>query len=68
LLRTLPNAKVIVHQKGAAHLKDPAKLWAASKQKLGFVAETFRESESVPEDRRIVASEGMTFDVGDGVS
>jgi glyoxylase-like metal-dependent hydrolase (beta-lactamase superfamily II) len=27
LLKKLPNAKVIVHPKGAPHLKDPAKLW-----------------------------------------
>jgi glyoxylase-like metal-dependent hydrolase (beta-lactamase superfamily II) len=67
LLRTLPNAKVIVHQKGAAHLKDPAKLWAASKQTLGFVAEMFGEPEPVPEERIIVASEGMNFDAGEGM-
>jgi glyoxylase-like metal-dependent hydrolase (beta-lactamase superfamily II) len=67
LLKTLPNAKVIVHSKGALHLKNPAKLWAASKETLGPVAEMFGEPESVPEDRIIVASEGMTFDVGQGV-
>ena len=64
LLHKLPNAKVIVHSKGASHLKSPAKLWAASKETLGPVAEMFGEPESVPEDRIIVASEGMTFDLG----
>ena len=67
LLKTLPNAKVIVHSKGAPHLKNPTKLWAASKETLGPVAEMFGEPESVPEDRIIVASEGMTLDVGQGV-
>jgi glyoxylase-like metal-dependent hydrolase (beta-lactamase superfamily II) len=67
LLKTLPNAKVIVHSKGAPHLKNPTKLWAASKETLGPVAEMFGEPESVPEDRIIVASEGMTLDVGQDV-
>ncbi len=67
LLRKLPNAKVIVHPKGAPHLKDPAKLWAASQETLGFVAEIFGKPEPVPEDRIIVAAEGMTFDIGERV-
>ena len=67
LLKSLPNAKVIVHSKGAPHLKNPAKLWAASKATLGPVAEMFGEPESVPEERMIVASESMTLDVGQGV-
>ncbi|MCJ7794011.1 MBL fold metallo-hydrolase, partial [Candidatus Bathyarchaeota archaeon] len=67
LLKNLPNAKVIVHSKGAPHLADPRKLWAASKKVLGNVAELFGEPEPVPEERIIVASEGMAFDVGDEV-
>jgi glyoxylase-like metal-dependent hydrolase (beta-lactamase superfamily II) len=67
LLKNLPNAKVIVHSKGAPHLADPRKLWAASKEVLGNVAELFGEPEPVPEERIIVASEGMAFDVGDEV-
>lgn len=65
LLKNLPNAKVIVHSKGAPHLADPRKLWAASKKVLGNVGELFGEPEPVPEERIIVASEGMAFDVGD---
>jgi glyoxylase-like metal-dependent hydrolase (beta-lactamase superfamily II) len=67
LLKALPNAKVIVHTKGAPHLKDPAKLWAASRQTLGEVAEMFGKPEPAPENRIIVASDGMTFDVGKGL-
>ena len=67
LLKNLPNAKVIVHSKGAPHLADPRKLWAASKKVLGNVAELFGEPEPIPEERIIVASEGMAFDVGDEV-
>jgi glyoxylase-like metal-dependent hydrolase (beta-lactamase superfamily II) len=68
LLKNLPNAKVIVHSKGAPHLADPKKLWASSKEVLGNVAELFREPEPVPKERIIVASEGMTFDAGNEVN
>ncbi len=67
LLRYLPNAKVVVHSKGALHLQDPSKLWAASKQTLGPVAEMFGEPEPVPEERIVVASEGEVFDAGKGL-
>jgi glyoxylase-like metal-dependent hydrolase (beta-lactamase superfamily II) len=67
LLKSLPNAKVIVHAKGAPHLKDPAKLWEASKQTLGAVAEMFGEPEPVPQNRIIVATEGVTFEAGNGI-
>jgi len=64
LLKSLPNAKVIVHSKGAAHIKDPSRLWEASQAVLGDVAEMFGVPESVPGDRILVANEGMTFDLG----
>ncbi len=67
LLKFLPNARVIVHPRGALHLVNPAKLWLQSKEVLGDVAETYGEPEPVPEDRLIIAIDGMTFDVGDGV-
>jgi glyoxylase-like metal-dependent hydrolase (beta-lactamase superfamily II) len=67
LLKRLPNAKVIVHSKGAVHLTDPAKLWKATQTVLGDVAKMFGEPEPVPEERILVASEGMSVDVGDGV-
>ncbi|MCW4018729.1 MAG: MBL fold metallo-hydrolase [Candidatus Bathyarchaeota archaeon] len=68
LLKELPNAQVIVHHRGAPHLKDPTKLWAASKDTLGAVAEMFGEPQAVPEDRIIVASEGQVFSAGEGVT
>ena len=67
LLRQLPNAKVIVHPRGASHLIDPTKLWLASKQTLGDVAEMFGKPEPVPEDRIIAATEGLTLDLGKGL-
>jgi glyoxylase-like metal-dependent hydrolase (beta-lactamase superfamily II) len=67
LLKFLPNAKVIVHPRGAPHLVNPEKLWLQAKEVLGDVAEIFGEPEPVPEDRLIVAADGMTFDVGNSV-
>jgi glyoxylase-like metal-dependent hydrolase (beta-lactamase superfamily II) len=65
LLKNLPNAQVIVHPKGAAHLVDPAKLWLASQKTLGGFADMFGKPEPVPEDRIIAASDGMVFDLGE---
>ena len=67
LLKFLPNAKVIVHPKGASHLANPDKLWLQAREVLGSVAEIYGKPEPVPEDRLIVAAEGMTFDVGGNV-
>jgi glyoxylase-like metal-dependent hydrolase (beta-lactamase superfamily II) len=68
LLKSLPNAKVVVHARGAPHMKDPAKLWVASKETLGAMAEMFGEPEPVPENRIVVATDGMTFPLGKGLS
>ena len=67
ILKTLPNASVIVHPKGAPHLVDPQKLWEQSQLVLGHVAEIFGKPEPVPKERVIAASDGMEIDVGDNV-
>ncbi len=67
LLKSLPKAKVLVHPKGAPHLVDPSKLWLASQETLGKVAETFGKPEPVPNDRIIVASDGTSLDLGNGL-
>jgi glyoxylase-like metal-dependent hydrolase (beta-lactamase superfamily II) len=67
LLKFLPNAKVIVHPRGAPHLVNPKKLWLQAKEVLGNVAEIFGDPEPVPEDRIIVAADGRTFDAGNSV-
>ena len=68
LLKVLPNAKVVAQSRGVPHLVNPARLWAATKETLDYVAEIFGEPEPVSEDRVIVASEGMIFDVGKDVA
>ncbi|MFC1873671.1 MBL fold metallo-hydrolase [Chloroflexota bacterium] len=64
VLKQIPNANVVVHEKGAPHLIDPTKLWADSQRALGEVAEKYEPLEPVPEDRVIVGRDGMVFDLG----
>src|SRR3972149_2497194 len=68
LLKSLPNAKVIVHQRGARHLVNPEKLWLQSRMVLGNVAEIFGGPQAVPEDRILVTSDGSTFDIANGAA
>ena len=65
LLKSLPNAKVLVHPRGAPHLIDPERLWTSSQSVLGYVSEVFGKPEPVPKDRVIALTEGV-FDLGDG--
>jgi glyoxylase-like metal-dependent hydrolase (beta-lactamase superfamily II) len=67
LLKSLPNAQVIVHPRGVPHLVNPEKLWLQAKEVLEHVAEIFGEPHPVPKDKVIAAAEGMTFNVGNNV-
>lgn len=68
LLKSLPSAKVIVHQRGAPHLANPQKLWQSSKEVLGKITELYGEPEPVPPERIIAAEDGMTFNLGKNVN
>jgi len=68
LLKHLPRAKVIVHQRGAPHLANPERLWQQSKEVMGSIVEMYGKPEPVPEERLIAAKDGMTFDMGNSVS
>ncbi len=67
LLKFLPNAKILVHPRGVPHIVNPDKLWLQSKEALGRAAEVFGEPDSVPKDRIIAGSDGLTLDVGNQV-
>ncbi|MBT0158751.1 MBL fold metallo-hydrolase [Candidatus Bathyarchaeota archaeon A05DMB-2] len=67
LLKSLPNAKVIVHPRGTAHLVDPTKLWLQSKQVLGQVADIYGAPEPVPENRIIAAEDGFAINAGNNL-
>jgi glyoxylase-like metal-dependent hydrolase (beta-lactamase superfamily II) len=67
LLPHLPNAQLLVHEKGAPHLINPEKLWVSSLQVLGGIAEMYGEFEPVPEERILIAKEGMILDLGKSI-
>ena len=66
-MKHLPNAKLVVHVRGAPHIISPEKLWEQSKLVLGEVAIAYGEIESVPEKRVITASDMTSFDLGGSV-
>lgn len=67
LLKHLPEAKVIVHPRGAPHLANPEKLWQQSKEVLGSITDLYGEPEPVPADRMVSAADSQVFDIGNGV-
>lgn len=67
LLSNLPKARLIVHKRGAPHLSDPQKLWNQSQVALGSTAQKYGRPIPVPEDRIIVATDGMTIKIGNDV-
>lgn len=65
LLKSLPNAKIIVHPKGARHLIDPSKLIASAQQVYGdSFQRLFAPIEAIPEERVIIAEDGMSLNIG----
>lgn len=64
LLQQLPNAKLIVHPRGAPHLMEPEKLWESTLQVLGKVAELYGEIQPVPKGKILTAYDGMVVDLG----
>jgi len=67
LLRHLPNARLLVHIKGAPHMVRPEKLWRQAKQVLGEIAEMYGYIEPVSEERIIAATDGTVIDLGEGI-
>lgn len=67
LLRHLPNAKLVVHPRGAPHMVNPERLWSQALEALGRVARVYGEVEPVPKERIIPATDGMVIDLGRGI-
>ncbi len=57
------SVKVYVHPKGHRHLLDPSKLWQASRQALGWVAEVYGEPLPVPSEALEATSDGQAIDI-----
>lgn len=66
LLSCLPNAKLVVHRRGAPHIIDPEKLWTQARQVLDKVAELYEKPVPVAEERIIAAEDNMVLDLGEG--
>ncbi|NCC28563.1 MAG: MBL fold metallo-hydrolase [Gammaproteobacteria bacterium] len=65
LMAACPNARLIVHPKGATHMIDPSRLVAGSTAVYGeeAFARDFGAPTPVPEERAILAEDGETFDL-----
>lgn len=65
LMRQVPNAKLVIHPRGAKHLIDPAKLIAGAAAVYGEeeVRLTYGEIVPVPESRVIEALDGHVVDL-----
>lgn len=65
LVKECPNAKVVVHPRGARHIADPDRLIAGAKAVYGEkFAELFDPIIPIPEDRLLVKGEADTLKIG----
>ncbi len=64
LLRRLPDARLVIHPRGARHMIDPTKLIEGATAVYGAenLAAMYGEIVPVPEDRVIVANDGFKLD------
>ncbi|MGH8501110.1 MAG: MBL fold metallo-hydrolase [Gammaproteobacteria bacterium] len=65
LMHHLPNARLVVHPRGAKHLVDPGKLTAGATAVYGEAAfkANFGELRPVPKERVILADDGLELDL-----
>lgn len=66
LMRHLPNAKVLVHPRGAAHVVDPARLIAGTKAVYGDAefARLYGEIPPIPAERVVTVEDGARLPLG----
>ncbi|MEP6654633.1 MAG: MBL fold metallo-hydrolase [Myxococcales bacterium] len=66
LLQELPNARAVVHPRGAPHLIAPEKLIAASKVVYGEqrYLELYGDLVAIPPERVVVTADGQRFELG----
>ncbi|MFB6295685.1 MAG: MBL fold metallo-hydrolase [Halobacteriales archaeon] len=60
-----PEATVFVHEIGAPHVIDPARLWEGTKAAVGGQIQFYAEPKPVPEDRVEAIEDGDAVDLGD---
>jgi len=65
LIARLPNAKLVVHPRGARHMIDPGKLWAGASAVYGesVMESTYGRLRPVPAERVVEAPDGHVVDL-----
>ncbi|HEC63637.1 MAG TPA: MBL fold metallo-hydrolase [Candidatus Acetothermia bacterium] len=64
LVRQLPQARVVVHPRGARHLADPRRLLSSVRQAVGDRFPLYGEAIPIPEEQLYVPEDGEVFPVG----
>lgn len=66
MMAAFPNAKLVVHPRGARHMIDPAKLMAATEQVYGYerAHELYGELLPIPAERVIETADSMRLTLG----
>jgi glyoxylase-like metal-dependent hydrolase (beta-lactamase superfamily II) len=68
MLKHCPDAKVVVHPKGARHLADPSRLIQGAKAVYGVqFSQLFDPILPIPEDQLITMGNGDKLELGDGM-
>jgi glyoxylase-like metal-dependent hydrolase (beta-lactamase superfamily II) len=67
VIKSMKNASVVVHPRGRQHLIDPTALWNASMETSRELTLKYGQFEPVPEEKIIVAEDGMKLDLGEGI-
>lgn len=69
LMRAFPNAKLVVHPRGARHMTEPSKLVAGVTAVYGvdYVQRVYGEILPVPTERIVEANDGLEIRLGDRI-
>ncbi|NBU59236.1 MAG: MBL fold metallo-hydrolase [Betaproteobacteria bacterium] len=67
LMQALPNARLLVHPRGARHMVDPARLIASATSVYGeeTLRQTYGDILPIAAERVVESAEGMTIDFGE---
>jgi len=65
LIAQLPNAKLVVHPRGARHMIDPSQLWAGASAVYGeaVMEQTYGRLRPIPAERVVEAPDGHVVDL-----
>lgn len=69
LVKSMPNATVVAHERSVKHLVDPARLVESATKVFGkAIMDLYGAPEPVPEDRITAVGEESHLDLGDGLT